>query len=107
MSLTNFSSDRLLFNLLLLQTHQYLLFLQQKKQFSLSKESLKLLDLTKRESEILFWCFKGKNNQEISQLLFISDKTVKKHLEKIYVKLGVSSRSAAITSALEKLGIIS
>ncbi len=52
--------------------------------------------LTDREYEVLAFLSQGKTNSEIGQALLISPLTVKKHLEHIYSKLGVHSRSAAL-----------
>ncbi len=49
--------------------------------------------LTKREKEILFYLGQELSRKEISSLLFINDKTVKKHCENIYKKLGTSKRT--------------
>jgi DNA-binding CsgD family transcriptional regulator len=56
-------------------------------------------DLTERETEILGWVAHGKTNHEIAQLLFVSPHTVRKHLENIYAKLGVHTRTAAVACA--------
>jgi DNA-binding CsgD family transcriptional regulator len=52
--------------------------------------------LTRRETEILAWLSQGKTNAEIGLALSISPRTVKKHLEHIYSKLRVHSRSGAV-----------
>ena len=52
--------------------------------------------LTKREAEVLFLITKGKTNPEIGILLDISKRTVQKHVEHIYTKLGVETRTAAM-----------
>jgi len=52
--------------------------------------------LTRRETEILAWLSQGKTNTEIGLALSISPRTVKKHLEHIYSKLGVHRRSGAV-----------
>ena len=51
--------------------------------------------LTKREVEVLARIAAGASNRDVAQQLFISEKTVGRHLANIYVKLGVSSRTAA------------
>jgi len=56
-------------------------------------------ELTSRESEVLGWVAKGKTNPEIGRLLFISAHTVRKHLENIFEKLGVTTRTAAAAHA--------
>jgi DNA-binding CsgD family transcriptional regulator len=51
--------------------------------------------LTAREREILVLVAEGKTNAEIATVLWVSPATVKKHLENVYLKLGVGSRAAA------------
>jgi DNA-binding NarL/FixJ family response regulator len=58
--------------------------------------AFELSPLTKREIEILKLLAKGKTNQEIGAYLNISEETVKSHLQKIYRKLNVSSRTEAV-----------
>ena len=55
---------------------------------------------------MLFGVSKDKSNKEIGSMLGCSDKTVKKHLEHIYAKLGVQSRAAAVVAVLEQLGLL-
>jgi DNA-binding NarL/FixJ family response regulator len=57
------------------------------------------LGLTTRESEVLSWLSKGKTNRDIAQILGLSPRTVDKHLEQIYAKLGVENRTAAAAIA--------
>jgi DNA-binding CsgD family transcriptional regulator len=58
------------------------------------------LDLTEREREILALVAAGKTNAEIGSILSISGRTVQKHLEHIFQKLGVETRTAAAVCAL-------
>jgi DNA-binding response OmpR family regulator/DNA-binding CsgD family transcriptional regulator len=55
--------------------------------------------LTARESEVLIWIAKGKSNRDIGEILGLSSRTVNKHLEQIYVKLGVENRASAAVKA--------
>ena len=57
------------------------------------------LGLTTREGEVLSWLSKGKTNRDIAQILGLSPRTVDKHLEQIYAKLGVENRTAAAAVA--------
>ena len=57
------------------------------------------LGLTTREGEVLSWLSKGKTNRDIAQILGLSPRTVDKHLEQIYSKLGVENRTAAAAIA--------
>jgi DNA-binding NarL/FixJ family response regulator len=58
------------------------------------------LGLTAREGEVLSWLAKGKTNRDIAQILGLSPRTVDKHLEQIYSKLGVENRTAAAAIAV-------
>ena len=55
--------------------------------------------LTVRESEVLLWIAKGKSNRDIGEILGLSSRTVNKHLEQIYIKLGVENRASAAVKA--------
>lgn len=59
--------------------------------------------LTARESEVLAWIAKGKSNRDIGEILGLSARTVNKHLEQIYVKLGVENRASAAVKAASVL----
>lgn len=59
--------------------------------------------LTPRESDVLAWLAKGKTNRDIAEILGMSPRTVNKHLEHIYVKLGVETRSAATAMAVGRI----
>lgn len=59
--------------------------------------------LTHRESEVLLWIAKGKSNRDIGEILGLSARTVTKHLEQIYVKLGVENRASAAVKAAHVL----
>ena len=61
------------------------------------------LSLTSRESEVLLWISRGKANREIGAILDISPRTVNKHLEQIFVKLGVENRASAAARAIRTL----
>ncbi len=61
------------------------------------------LKLTLREAEVLYWVAKGKTNRDIGDILGTSPATVKKHLERVYVKLGVETRTAAAGIAMARL----
>jgi len=55
--------------------------------------------LTPREAEVLIWIARGKSNRDIGEILALSPRTVNKHLEHIYVKLGVENRASAAALA--------
>ncbi|PCJ99228.1 MAG: DNA-binding response regulator [Alteromonadaceae bacterium] len=58
------------------------------------------LALTTRESQVLYWLTQGKTNREVAQILEMSPRTVNKHLEQIFPKLGVDNRTAAAAKAI-------
>jgi DNA-binding response OmpR family regulator len=60
--------------------------------------------LTPRETEVLTWLARGKTNRDIADILGMSHRTVNKHLEHIFQKLGVETRSAAAAMASRALG---
>ena len=58
------------------------------------------LKLTAREAEVLLWISRGKANRDIADILGMRPSTVTKHLEQIYIKLGVENRASAATIAV-------
>jgi DNA-binding NarL/FixJ family response regulator len=68
-----------------------------------SSKPLESLGLTAREAEVLLWVAQGKSNGDISILLGMAEKTVKKHMTNIFNKLGLEGRNAATVRALEVL----
>jgi DNA-binding NarL/FixJ family response regulator len=58
--------------------------------------------LSSREIDVLKLVAKGTSNREIADRLYITEATVKSHLIRIYSKLGVADRTAAVTKALEQ-----
>ncbi|MBY0412251.1 MAG: LuxR C-terminal-related transcriptional regulator, partial [Burkholderiaceae bacterium] len=60
---------------------------------------LQKVSLTPRETEVLSWLSKGKTNRDIADILGMSHRTVNKHLEHIFEKLGVETRTAAAAVA--------
>lgn len=59
--------------------------------------------LTSREAEVLLWISRGKQNREVSEILQISPRTVNKHLEQIFEKMGVENRASATAIAVTTL----
>lgn len=56
--------------------------------------------LTKREAEVLYWVVRGKISRDIADILGTSPRTINKHLEHVFVKLGVETRTAAAGKAM-------
>ena len=83
---------------------RYLLMFEERDLYLLN--SLAMLGLSDRETEVLYWMIQGRDNKAIASQLSIHPGTVRKHLEHIYHKLDVESRTEAISQALEKLGFL-
>ncbi|MCA1436980.1 response regulator [Bradyrhizobium sp. BRP20] len=79
--------------------NEFLLRLSKEAGTALPPEFTSELGLTTREGEVLAWLSKGKTNRDIAQILGLSPRTVDKHLEQIYAKLGVENRTAAAAIA--------
>lgn len=59
--------------------------------------------LTPREADVLLWTARGKSNKDMSEILNISARTVNKHLEQIFIKIGVENRASATAAAVRIL----
>jgi DNA-binding NarL/FixJ family response regulator len=57
--------------------------------------------VTHREAEVLLWIAHGKTNREIAEILDLSPRTINKHLEQIYPKIGVDNRTAAASLSIQ------
>ena len=77
------------------------LLLMEREGFELDIRALQSLPITRREAEVLAYVAMGKTNPEIAIILGISRLTVKKHLEHVFQSLGVETRTAAASVALE------
>jgi len=69
----------------------------------LLEETRDELGLTARERQVLAWVARGKTNPEVAEILWVAPSTVRKHLENVYAKLGVHTRTAAVTRFLRVL----
>jgi DNA-binding response OmpR family regulator/DNA-binding CsgD family transcriptional regulator len=83
-----------------LGSNEFLLRLAKDSSTETPAEFSSELGLTTREGEVLSWLSKGKTNRDIAQILGLSPRTVDKHLEQIYSKLGVENRTAAAAIAV-------
>ena len=63
-----------------------------------------IFQLTQREMDVMSHIFKGMKNSEIAEELFISEITVKKHIQKIYAKVGVKNRTSLMHKVLSIMG---
>lgn len=76
-----------------------MLLLELQSEGSAASSRLSHAALTPRETEVLSWLAKGKTNRDIADILGMSPRTVNKHLEHIFEKLGVETRAAAAALA--------
>jgi len=63
------------------------------------------LGLTRREAEVLLWIVHGKANRDIAEILDMKPRTVEKHLQQLYAKLGVENRTAATGRAVQAVNL--
>jgi ATP/maltotriose-dependent transcriptional regulator MalT len=56
--------------------------------------------LSEREAEVMDLISQGRSNHEIAAHLVLAEKTIKNHVNRIYAKLGVTSRAAAVATWL-------
>lgn len=90
--------------LTLVDNREYLLRLLEVQQSSAATAALReRFSLTGRESDVLLWIANGKTNREIGQILDMSPRTVNKHLEQVFRKLGVENRTSAAALAIKCL----
>jgi transcriptional regulator EpsA len=100
--------DREVFILKMITPHLHLALIRSLATFKevagLSARSDDILNV--RQKEILWWINEGKTNWEIAQILKITQKSVKYHIEQIFAKLEVRNRTQAVSKAIF-LGILS
>lgn len=82
---------------------QWMIVLREESDAAQIEALMHVFKLTKRESEVLYWTIKGKTSRDIGDILGSSPRTVNKHLEHVFVKLGVETRTAAASLAASKL----
>jgi DNA-binding NarL/FixJ family response regulator len=98
------STGRLIFNPTDIESDEQWLFIIREESERAQIEALRsIFNLTKRESEVLHWIALGKTDKSIAEILGSSPRTVNKHTEHIFVKLGVETRTAASSLASKKL----
>ncbi|MGE0099929.1 MAG: response regulator [Hydrogenophaga sp.] len=84
----------------------WLIVMQETSDASVLSSLAGAFGLTAREAEVLYWVVKGKINRDIGDILGSSPATVKKHLERIYAKLGVETRTAAAAMAINRVPLL-
>jgi DNA-binding response OmpR family regulator len=70
-------------------------------ELSSRKRLVAQFDVTEREAEVLYWVACGKTNRSIGEILGISPRTVNKHLEHAFIKLGVETRTSAASVVIQ------
>lgn len=82
---------------------QWVILLREESDTAQIEALMAHFNLTKRQSEVLYWAIKGKTNRDIGDILGTSPRTVNKHMEHVFIKLGVETRTAAASIAVNKL----
>lgn len=82
---------------------EWLLMLREESDVAQMEALMAAFRLTLREAEVLYWVVKGKTSRDIGDILNTSPRTVNKHLERVFEKLGVETRTAAAAKAIEKM----
>ena len=86
---------------------ELLVVLREESHVSVIEALVSAFNLTTREAEVLYWVIYGKTNRDIGDILKSSHRTVNKHLEHVFEKLGVETRTAASAVAMQKFLILS
>lgn len=96
---------RLIFTLAdALESGQWTVVLREESDAARVQSLVASFRLTQREAEVLHWVSKGKTNRDIGDILGTSPRTVNKHLEHVFAKLGVETRTAAASLAMTRPG---
>jgi DNA-binding NarL/FixJ family response regulator len=82
---------------------EQMLLMQRRAEPSAAANRLSTAALTPREAEVLSWVAKGKTNRDVGDILGMSPRTVNKHLEHVFEKLGVETRAAAAALASREM----
>jgi len=82
---------------------EWLLVMRESDDASIVEAITLAFKLTAREAEVLYWVVKGKTNRDIGDILGTSPRTVTKHLEHVFGKLGVETRTAAAALAMGRV----
>jgi DNA-binding NarL/FixJ family response regulator len=82
---------------------QWMVVLREESDAAQVQALMALFRLTQREAEVLHWVGKGKTNRDIGDILGTSPRTVNKHLEHVFEKLAVETRTAAAALAMQRL----
>jgi DNA-binding NarL/FixJ family response regulator len=99
----NQGSKRLTLSVASVDEEQWVIVLREASDEAQIQSLIKLFQLTNREAEVLYWTVKGKTNKDIGEILGTSPRTVNKHLEHVFQKLGVETRTAAASLVASKI----
>ncbi len=90
----------------LTKDEQWMIILREESDRAQVDALIAIFKLTKREAEVLNWLIKGKTNKDIGEILGTSARTINKHLEHVFIKLGVETRTAAASMAAQKIRLL-
>ena len=82
---------------------EWLVVLREEDDASAIESLIAVFRLTRREAEVLYWVTLGKTSKDIGDILGSSPRTVDKHLEHVFEKLGVETRTAAANLATSRM----
>ena len=82
---------------------EWLVVLREENDASAIESLITAFRLTQREAEVLYWVTQGKTSKDIGDIFGSSPRTVNKHLEHVFEKLGVETRTAAANLAMSKM----
>jgi DNA-binding response OmpR family regulator/DNA-binding CsgD family transcriptional regulator len=82
---------------------EWLVVLREEDDAAIVQALIGAFRLTAREAEVLCWVIRGKTNRDIGEILGTSPRTVHKHLEHVFEKLGVETRTAAASMAMARI----
>jgi len=82
---------------------EWLIVMEETSDGSVIEALSQVFGLTAREAEVLYWVSQGKINRDIGDIVGASPATVKKHLERVFAKLGVETRTSATAMAMNRV----
>lgn len=82
---------------------EWLVVLREENDASAVESLISAFRLTQREAEVLYWVVRGKTSKDIGDILGSSPRTVDKHLEHVFEKLDVETRTAAANLAMGRM----
>ena len=82
---------------------EWLVVLREENDASAIESLIAAFRLTQKEAEVLYWVTQGKTSKDIGDILGSSPRTVNKHLEHVFEKLGVETRTAAANLAMSRM----